>query len=81
MHDSGLADVDNAHPTFYLPIPHNLHPLTLSSTHLAFGLLEPNNRVELLHVAACKRRKMHRERLASAKRAMHAQGLRGYPVE
>ena len=77
MHDSGLADVNDAYPTFHPPIAHNLRALALSqSTHLAFGLLELNDRVERLDVSTCKRREMHRERVASAHRAVHAQGLR-----
>ena len=61
MHDSRLADVDDAHPTFRPPIAHNLHALALAlalSTHLAFGLLELDDRVESLDVAARKRREM-----------------------
>jgi len=41
-----------------------------------FGLLELDDRVECLEVAACKRHEMHRERVASAQRAVYAQGLR-----
>jgi len=50
-------------------------------THLMFGLLELDDRVECLEVTACKRHEMHRERVASAQRAVYAQGLRRHRVK
>ena len=64
------------YPTFHPPVAHSLHTLTHSATHLAFGLLEIDDRVERLDVAARKRRQLYRKRVAGAQRAVHAQGLR-----
>jgi len=56
VHDDGLVDVNNAHPTFHPPIAHNLRALALSKfIDLAFGL---DDQIERFVIAACKRRKM-----------------------
>ena len=45
------------------------------------GLFKLDNRFERLVVTTRKRRKVHRERVARAERAVHAQGLRRRRVE
>jgi len=60
--------------------PRSAH-LALTSTHLAISLLELDNQVKRLGVAARKVRKMQHERVVSAQRAVHAQSLRCRYVE
>jgi hypothetical protein len=91
MHHSGLTDIDDAHPAIHPPIAHRYHPLSFSFSlilasltirrtrhhlHRAPGLFKLDNRFERLVVAARKRRKVHRERMASAQIDVHLESLR-----